>query len=61
MGMKPVMNEPFGTVMGATTQPSKKGHYEGVANTTTTMKETGNPNPGGIPSTTTTKGPVPKA
>lgn len=61
MGMKPPMHEPFGTIGNANNQPAKTGHYDGVANTQTTMKSTGNPNPTNAGAGTTQKGSVPTA
>jgi hypothetical protein len=59
MGMKPPMHEPFGPIGNAVTEPKKKGHYDGVQNAVTTMKQTGNPNAVNAGAGTTTKGPVP--
>ena len=61
MSMKPVMNEPFGTVGNAETQPSKRGHYDSVGNAITNNAATGNPNPANAGAQTTQKGPVPGA
>lgn len=61
MGMKPPMHEPFGTIGNATTQPAKTGHYDGIQNTTTDIKSTGNPNAENAGTGTCTKGPVPTA
>jgi hypothetical protein len=61
MGMKPVMNEPFGTVGNACTQPKKESNYATVQNEITTMKSTSDPNPTNAGAGTTTKGPVPTA
>lgn len=61
MGMKPPMHEPFGTVSNVCSLPKKTGHYDGIANTNTTMKPTEDPTPANAGSGTTTKGPVPKA
>ena len=61
MGMKPPMNEPFGTVGNAVSQPQKRGHYDQIPGTVTTSKATGNPNPTNAGAGTTQKGPVPHA
>lgn len=61
MSMKPVMNEPFGTVGNACTEPKKEPHYGSVGNAITNTAATGNPNPTNSGAGTTTKGPVPTA
>ena len=62
MSMKPVVNESFGTIGNAVTNPIKTSHYGEITNSVTNVKATsGNPNPANSGAGTTTKGPVPSA